>query len=263
MKISTYVFLFTALICLPLSADVLYEVETPRGAKQKFLVKQPENAKAVVILFAGGKGALKLHETMFGGAGMYWGAKNFLVRSRAKFAEHGLIVVTVDAPSTHKGFSGMLGGFRSSKEHVEDIDAVISRVREIADLPIWLVGTSRGTESATNIAIASEQSPHGLVLTSSMTVGDHKGQAVTDFDLKAIEMPTLITHHEEDGCSKTRPEDVENIKRRLVNTPLVELRMYKGGQEQSHPCRAMSYHGYLGIEEQVVDDIAAFVLANS
>lgn len=262
MNKRVFVFLLAALISLPLWADRLFEVKTPRGAKQKFLVKQPENAKAAVILFTGGKGALKLHETMFGGAGMYRGSKNFLVRSREKLTRYGLMVVTVDAPSTHMGFSGMLGGFRSSEEHVQDIDAVIVRVREIADLPIWLVGTSRGTESVTNIAIASRQQPDGLVLTSSMTVGDHKGQAVTDFDLSAVRIPTMIMHHESDGCTKTRPEDVEKIKLGLTNAPKVEMKMYRGGREKSHPCRAMSYHGYLGIEDEVVYDIASFVLSN-
>jgi len=157
----------------------------------------------------------------------------------------------------------MLGGFRSSQGHVRDIDAVISKLREFADVPIWLVGTSRGTESVTNIAIASQQRPHGLVLTSSMTVSDSKGRAVPDFDLSRITIPTLITHHDNDGCSKTQPKHVDAIKNGLVHAPVVEMRMFSGGREQSNPCEAMSYHGYLGIEDEVVDAIATFVLANS
>lgn len=96
------------------------------------------------------------------------------MRTRQGFAKHGLIVVTVDAPSARQGKKGMLGGFRSSQDHVRDTDAVIAELHELADVPIWLVGTSRGTEPVTNIAIASQQRPHGLVLTSSMTVGDGK-----------------------------------------------------------------------------------------
>jgi len=146
---------------------------------------------------------------------------------------------------------------------VQDIDAVINKLREFADVPIWLVGTSRGTESVTNIAIASQQRPHGLVLTSSMTVGDGKGRAVPDFDLSRINIPTLITYHENDGCNKTQPKHVHRIKNGLVNAPAVELKMFSGGREQSNPCEAMSYHGYLGIEDEVVNAIATFVLANS
>lgn len=263
MKIKVLLLLLTLTVSHALSAEQLVEVESPRGVTQKFLLIEPNNPKAAVILFAGGKGALNLYKGMFGGSGINWGKKNFLVRTREDFAKHGLMVATVDAPSDHQGKRGMLGGFRSSQGHVQDIDAVIARLREIADVPIWLVGTSRGTESVTNIAIASQQNPHGMVLTSSMTVGDGKGQAVTDFDLSRITMPTLITHHESDGCSKTRPAHVDGIRTSLVNAPVVEVHMFRGGREQSDPCKAMSYHGYLNIEDEVVGAIAAFVLANS
>jgi predicted alpha/beta-hydrolase family hydrolase len=263
MKKRIVLFLLTLLTSFPLFAEQLIEVESPRGATQKFLLNQPENPKAAIILFAGGKGALNLSKGLFGGASIGWGKKNFLVRTRQDFAKHGLMVATVDAPSSHQSKRGMLGGFRSSWAHVQDVDAVIAKLREIADVPIWLVGTSRGTESATNVAIKSQQKPHGLVLTSSMTVGDGKGQAVTDFSLDYVKIPTLITHHENDGCPKTLPEDVGYIKGGLVNAPVVEVKMFSGGREQSNPCKAMSHHGYLGIEDKVVNEIATFVLSNS
>lgn len=263
MKSGISLFLLTVLISLPLYAEELVEVESPRGVTQKFLLIQPDSPKAAVILFAGGKGALNLSKGAFGGVSISWGKRNFLVRTREDLAKHGLIVATVDAPSDRQGKKGMLGGFRSSSAHVQDIDSVIAKLREVADVPIWLVGTSRGTESATSIAIASQQQPHGLVLTSSMTVGDGKGQAVTDFNLSAIRIPTLITHHENDSCRKTQPGDVDDIKNGLANAPVVEVKIFSGGRQQSKPCQAMSYHGYLGIEDEVVDAIAGFVLANS
>jgi hypothetical protein len=151
MKIKALLCLLTLLVSPPLFAEQLIEVESPRGVTQKFLLIQPDNPKAAVILFAGGKGALKLYKGMRGGPGMNWGKKNFLVRTREDFAEYGLMVATVDAPSDHQGRRGMLGGFRSSQDHVQDIDTVIARLREFADVPIWLVGTSRGAESATTV----------------------------------------------------------------------------------------------------------------
>lgn len=63
------------------------------------------------------------------------------------------------------------------------------------------------------------------------------------------------------GCLKTRPESVSRIKAGLVNAPRAEVRMFSGGREESNPCKAMSHHGNLGIEDQVVEAIAAFVLA--
>lgn len=243
--------------------EELMEVATPRGVTQKFLLIRTNEPKATAILFAGGKGSLGLSKGLFGNPAIGWGKNNFLVRTREALARHGLMVATVDAPSDHQGKRGMLGGFRSSPQHVADIDTVIARLREIADAPVWLVGTSRGTESATNVAVNSTQHPDGLVLTSSMTVSDNKGQAVTDFDLSSIRMPTLITHHKHDRCLVTVPDDVGFIEGSLDHAPVVKVQWFDGGREQSNPCQAMSHHGYLGIEDQTVDAIAQFILDNS
>lgn len=179
------------------------------------------------------------------------------------FAKHGFLVSVVDAPSDHKSKKVMLGGFRDSMDHVEDIDHVISYLRKQADVPVWLIGTSRGTESATNIAINSEQHPAGLVLTSSMSVQNSKGTAVTEMDLKSISIPVLIVANTDDGCPKTPPQGAKEIARMLSNAKKVEVKMFSGGDAPiSKPCKAMSYHGFLGIEDDVVDFISGFIKSN-
>ena len=254
--------LLILLLSHPLHAERLLQIDTPRGAKLNAALIETPAPKAAVILFAGGHGALNLR-AQGNGVAFAWGKRNFLIRTREQLAAHGLMIVSVDAPDDRQGRKGMLGGFRSSQAHVDDIDALIAQLRQIADVPVWLVGTSRGTESAANIAIASQQAPAGLVLTSSMTDGDAKGQAVLDMALEQIRIPTLITHHRDDGCRKTRPERVDEIAARLTQAAPVELKWFSGGREQSKPCKAMSHHGYLGIEDEVVDAMAAFILANS
>jgi len=241
-------------------AEISYvQLKTQRGSEQSFLLIDHPAPKAAVLLFAGGKGALKL-KPKGAAADIRWGKKNFLVRTREKFSQHGFLVALIDAPSDYHGKKGMLGGFRSSPSHVDDIDRVIAHVRSIADVPVWLIGTSRGTESVSTIAISSKQKPHGLILTSSMTDSDRKGESVLDKDLHKIKIPTLITHHKRDGCKKTRPEKISKIKDRLSNAPVVEMMMFDGGREESKPCRARSYHGYLGIEDEVVDYISDFIV---
>jgi len=245
---------FVALVLLvTLSAESwakeeLITLETRSGMEQRFLLIKPENPVAIVILFAGGKGALNLSKGMFGPS-IGWGKKNFLVRTRKDFAKHGFIVATVDAPSDKQGKNGMYGGYRTSSDHVTDIDSVIR--------------TSRGTESAAYIGINSTQNPAGIVLTSSMTEGNVKGVPVTELPLHFVRIPTLITHHIKDGCRWTRPDGAERIREKLTSAPAVELKWFEGGREQSNPCKAMSYHGYLGIEKKVVDAIAAFIKSNS
>ncbi len=147
--------------------EQLVTLETRAGVTQKFILITPEKPVAAVILFAGGHGKLDLSNAS--GRPVPRRGGNFLVRSRADFAGHGFAVAVVDAPSDRKERVGMLGGFRNSAKHVTDIDAVTAHLKKAVRVPVWLIGTSRGTESAAYVAIHAKEKVAGLVLTSSMT----------------------------------------------------------------------------------------------
>lgn len=257
VKLLSASLVFLSFTAQPLHASEFVSLETRDGVKQNFRLLMGNKPVASVILFAGGKGKIGVNK---------WGIKktgNFLVRTRKMFAGHGLMVAVVDAPSDMKGPMGMKGGFRDTEEHVKDIDAVIAYMRRQTDIPVWLVGTSRGTESATNVAIYSSQKPDGLVLTSSMSESNGKGRAVTEMVLENIKVPVLIVAHENDACWVTPPEGAEEIRKMLSNAPKAEVRYFTGGKKAvSKPCRAKSEHGFYGIEKEVVSYIAKFVKNN-
>ncbi len=49
----------------------------------------------------------------------------------------------------------------------------------------------------------------------------------------------------------------------LENSPNARATLFSGGDEPiSQPCKAKSYHGFLGIEKQVVDYIFEFIKNN-
>jgi pimeloyl-ACP methyl ester carboxylesterase len=244
------------------AAAELVALDTRSGVEQRLILLRPDGPPAAsVILFAGGKGALNL-SSFLGAPSIAWGKNNFLVRTRDQFAEQGFLVAVVDAPSDRQSKKGMLGGFRTSAEHVQDIDAVIAYLREQADVPVWLVGTSRGTESAAHLAIRSTENPAGLVLTSSMSERNAKGTALPDMALSQVTIPTLLVAHERDACPKTPPAGAGTIAGLLTAAPAVEVKRFSGGDTpRSKPCQAMSYHGFLGIEDEVVAAIAAFIKA--
>lgn len=244
-------------------AAELVKLDTRDGVEQRFILVSPDGPPvASVILFAGGKGALNL-SSFFGVPSMTWGKNNFLVRTRDQFAAQGFLVAVVDAPSDRQSKRGMLGGFRNSAEHVQDIDAVIAYLRTRADVPVWLVGTSRGTESAAHVALNSAQRPDGLVLASSISVSNAKGTAVTEMPLAGVAIPTQVVGHARDGCPKTPPSGAQQIAAMLTGAPAVEVKMFSGGSTpRSKPCKAMSYHGFLGVEDEVVAAIAAFIKAH-
>ena len=88
------------------AADDLRTIPSRPGVTQSFLLVRPAaRPTAAVVLFAGGNGALKL------GTGRPGLGGNFLVRNRARFAEHGLLVAVVDAPSDRPDG---LDGFRTT-----------------------------------------------------------------------------------------------------------------------------------------------------
>ena len=252
-----------ALITLPVTvkAGELVTLETRPGVTQGFILIKQANPEASVILFAGGKGDLEL-STDGGKPEIGWGKNNFLVRSRALFVKQGFTVAVVDAPSDQKSYQGMKGGFRTTPAHVEDIDQVIKYLRKLAAVPVWLVGTSRGTESAAYIAYNSKQHPDGIVLISSMAEENKNGTAVTEMPLEKIKIPVYVVAHEDDDCWVTPPIGTEIIFDKLVNVKRKSLKMFTGGDEPiSSACKARSYHGFLGIEENVVKHIAEFITA--
>src|SRR5262245_14240888 len=71
------------------------DVPTRAGVTQRFLLLSPEKPKAAVILFAGGHGGLQIQSD----GKIKWGAGNFLVRTRERFVDQGLMVAVIDAPS--------------------------------------------------------------------------------------------------------------------------------------------------------------------
>ncbi|MEP6721911.1 MAG: alpha/beta hydrolase [Variovorax sp.] len=233
------------------------DIPTRPGVTQRMLVLTPPTTRAAVILLAGGHGGLQI----FPNGSFNWGAGNFLVRTRQLFADQGLMVAVIDAPSDRQS-PPYLGGFRQKPEHVADIKAAIAWMREQSKAPVWLVGTSRGTQSAAYVAteLSGPQGPDGIVLSSTILV-DPRGRPVPAMPLEKIRIPVLVVHHEQDGCALCAFADVPTLMAKLANSPKKELLAFNGGDNKGDPCEAMAFHGFNGLEREVVQQIAAWTLA--
>jgi len=233
------------------------DVPTRPGVTQRMLVLAPPQPKAAVILFAGGHGGLQISP-----AGSFgWGEGNFLVRTRQLFADQGVLAAIVDTPSDRQS-PPYLSGFRQTPEHSADIKAVIAWLRTRAKVPVWLVGTSRGTQSAAYIAtqLDGPEGPDGLVLTSTILT-DNKSRAVPAMALDRLHIPVLVVHHEQDGCKLCPFSQISALMQKLERVPKRQLLAFRGGENRGDPCEAFAYHGYNGIEREVVAQIAAWILA--
>jgi dienelactone hydrolase len=232
------------------------DIPTRFGVTQRFVYLAPDNPKAAVVLFAGGHGGLQIQPN----GGFTWGEGNFLVRTRHLFAENGLAVAVVDAPSDRQS-RPYLSGFRQKSEHVTDIKAVVAWLRQQTDVPVWLVGTSRGTQSAAFIATQlapGDGGADGLVLTSTM-LSDDRGRPVPEMPLHSIAVPVLVVHHEQDGCKHCAYAEVPRLMEKLTSTARKELVAFKGGGNRGDPCEAYAYHGFNGLEKDVAARIAQWI----
>jgi alpha/beta superfamily hydrolase len=253
--VATVVALLAVTAGLPAHAgEEFVQLPTRPGVTQPFwLVAPPGKPVASLILFPGGEGVLGAdeHHPLTN--------NNFLVRTRDKFAAQGFLVAVIDAPSDH---SSGLGSFRSSGEHAEDVAAVIAYLRQKAAAPVWLVGTSRGTISAANAAARLPAgSADGLVLTSSIVSPSKRATAIIgSVDVAAIAMPTLFVHNKEDACPVCSFSGAAGLMAAFSRAPRRELIAVSGGDANvSDPCGPISRHGYLGIEDEVVGDIARWI----
>lgn len=235
----------------------MVDIPTRAGVTQRVLLLTPVDPKATVILFPGGHGGLQFSTN----GSMKWGGGNFLVRTRQLFADAGFTVAIVDAPSDHQSHP-FLQGFRQKPEHAADIKAVIAWARDNARVAVWLVGTSRGMQSVAYLAteLAGGDGPDGIVLTSTI-LKDDKGRSVPAMPLGKIRIPVLVVHHEQDGCELCSFALTPELMGKLGNAPKAQLLALKGGESKGDPCEAMAYHGFNGLEREVVAQTAAWILA--
>jgi hypothetical protein len=229
--------------------DRLVKIDTRPGVTVPFYYMKREGAKVSVVLLTGGGG----------GIGMKNGiptSNNFLVRSRDLFAANGFNVVVVGKPSDKDELDG---SFRTSPEHIEDLRRVLAFVKNDADVPIWVVGTSMGTISAAALAtVVNRKELNGIVLTSSVT--QKKIGAVPEQKLELIRLPVMIVHHEFDECKICVPSEVSRIIRGLKNATIKKEVYVKGGADpKGDPCQALHWHGFIGMEKEVVDLISAWI----
>lgn len=207
--------------------------------------------RAAAILFVGGSGNLKVWRKKKARS------KNFLFRSRHLFAERNVMAVVVDAPSDNRN-SGLLH-FRHSDDHYNDVKSVLTWVRTQTDAPVWLIGTSRGSVSVAHLGPRLDVA--GLVMTSTVTRASNRNSSmVTNAPLGKIRQPVLLVHHRDDECSVTPARDINGIARLLTSSAGVTVKLFSGGENKgTNPCSARTYHGFLGIEKDVVGFITGWL----
>jgi dienelactone hydrolase len=244
----------------PAATQKVVDIPTRAGVTQRFLYIEPANAKGSVVLMAGGHGGVRI----FPNGSIGWGDDIFVVRARQLFADAGFAVAVIGAPSDRQ----TLSSFRETPEHAADIKAVMAWLKQQTPGPSWLVGTSRGTYSASSIATQlspAQGGPDGIVLTSTMLTDSiitrSNERSVPQMPLEQITVPVLVVHHEQDGCFPCQFSNMPLLMNKLAKPPKADLIAFTGGQSKGDPCGSMAYHGFNGLEAEVVSKITSWMLA--
>jgi Serine aminopeptidase, S33 len=241
------------------SAQEIITLATRKGVTQSyFLTSMPKNLQAIGILFPGSGGLINLR-TENGQARFNQG--NFLVRSRVEFVKRGVAAAIIDAPSDQQGGWGMTDEFRLGDQHLTDISAVIEDLeKRFPGVPLFLLGTSRGTTSAAALGARLGQRVAGVVLTSTVfrpapRRSKEPGPGLSKFEFATVRAPLLFVHHVSDQCELTLYSDAARLSEKY---PLISV--FGGSPPQSGPCDAFSQHGYLGKESETVEQIVNWML---
>ena len=230
----------------------LFKVPTRDGVVTTLFWEAAPDAKATVFIFPGGAGGFGKFEDGKATGG------NFLVRSAPYFLANGFNVAIFGRPNDMD-----LGWeVRTEPTHMTDVGKVLEFVKQKSDLPVWIVGTSRGTVSATAMAInMQDPSIAGLVLTASVVRYATPGN-VPRQRLSAIKVPVLVYHHAKDACKHCQASETPAILSGLTRAPVKKLMVVDGGSNPTgDECAGQHWHGFIGMEKAAIDTISGWIKA--
>lgn len=185
-----------------------------------------------VILMPGGRGILA--PSLQNGRVTFQMGGNFLIRSRALFATGPFVSASTDATTSPDRILAIVGDLQ----------------KRYGAIKVYVVGTSRSTESTMALAAPLDGKVAGFVHSSSMS-------AIATFDMRKFRSRHLIVLHKLDACRVTRPSAGE-ASHKSYGTELIAM---EGGKSTGDDCEAFAYHGYNGIERETVEKIKAWISA--
>lgn len=250
-------FLIGAILAPVFAAERVESIPTRDGVTQSYWLLEPEGPpRAIAIMILGGDGLLCFDEN-----GPTSQKNNFLMRIRSDMLRAGLLLAYPDAPSDQ---TGGLDNFRSDRRHAEDVKTLILALKRRADVPAFVIGTSRGTVSAANAAARLDPSLlAGALLTTTIfdrTGGRTRLHSVHDLPLNQIRVPLLELHHRDDQCYITLAAGVPAFMAALTNAPRKDSIILSGGKPaESEPCGALAPHGFFGVQDQAARKIIEWI----
>jgi hypothetical protein len=246
MKLAQALLLLGLASSTPASAQV-FDISYKDDAPTRTLYIPAQNAKAIVLLFPGGGGMLRLKDD-----GSSTNLHTF-VRSKNLWAQYGIDAVLVDTPYD---LGNGRAHSRSIRDHQQRIFNVVRYYKQKLNLPIWVFGHSMGSVSVTEF-VNGKKDQAGLV--SGVIVAGTFRSASIDSD---VDMPVQAIHHVDDGCAYTPLSTSEGIIKDRPKQSTAQFFALEGGSSEGDVCGSKAYHGFNGREQEFIQAAAQFILKN-
>lgn len=183
-----------------------------------------------VIVMPGGEGTLS--PEMRSGEIWFRYRGNFLIRSRALFADDDTVTISTDSTGSEERMGAI----------VRDVALRYPGVK------VYIMGTSRSTLSTMRLADSMDGQVAGFIHTAS-------NNGIARFNTRQYSSRHLLVHHEQDECRYTQYSAAQ-ANSQDYGTELVTMR---GGRAQGDVCEAFGYHGFNGIEPETVEAIKSWM----
>lgn len=248
--------------------DVLIDIDTGRTTGifsrspvyQRAIVSKPaQPGETALLFFRGGYSNSAQIESV---ADKERHLLHFMRLNQRLFREEGVTLVIVacptdqwDPPGKPPNPSSCYDGYRSSKQHADDVRSVIARLRDEHGLrTIYLMGHSAGTVSSRWLAYHLGNEIAGSIHSASVNPSNSNsyGGSLRGFQYQAIKAPMLHVHHEADACAATPYSAVKVYAEGNLLT-------VRGGTADGDVCLGRHHHSYQEREEIVVRSIISWI----
>ena len=242
-------FLFAACAYLVTATAQSQVIDIPhqQDLPTRTLVVRTANAKALVLLFPGGGGMMRLKDD-----GSTKNQHTF-IRSVNLWAQYQIDAVLVDTPYDLGDLKR--GDLRNSSDHLDRVGEVVRYYKNKTKLPIWIFGHSMGTSTATYFA--NQLNEQSKLLSGVIIAGTVRTATLSD----GMDLPVEAIHHINDQCSGTPLSASENMISGRPKNTIAQLEIIEGGITEGNVCDSFAYHGFNQTEPEFIRRAAQFILS--
>jgi len=236
---------------------------TREGISARVLSLIPARPRAGVMLLPGGHGNINLSSQ----AQIGWGHDDFVVRTRAVYAQADFFTIVPDVAIDRKPPAD-LGDYRRSPLQAHDLLAISGRLQR-AVKKLFLVAYDRGATSALNaVARGRTDSISGLVLISPIL--EPAGSVLDDgAKLAFAKLPVLLISHASDECSAGAASHLKEIAAAAAAQNFQAVSVTGGSDRYQlqdplayyqDSCNKKAPHAMAGLEGQVSNIVMQWLL---